>query len=150
MIFPLCLCKKIKQDFSTEIGSSGNIPLDLLFLRAFSSILKFMILPFAQNILSYSWLGPLLDHCSINNQYRQVCQTVLGVGYHFKPMMSSKGFPGSTNAKEPACKHRRCGSGRSPGGGHGNPLQHSYLETCMDRGDCRAGPQVTKSQTGLQ
>ena len=25
------------------------------------------------------------------------------------------------------------GSGRSPGGGHGNPLQHSYLENPMDR-----------------
>ena len=26
------------------------------------------------------------------------------------------------------------GSGRSPGGGHGNPLQSSYLENPMDRG----------------
>ena len=25
------------------------------------------------------------------------------------------------------------GSGRSPGGGHGNPLQFSYLENLMDR-----------------
>ena len=25
-------------------------------------------------------------------------------------------------------------SGRSPGGGHGNPLQHSCLENPMDRG----------------
>ena len=25
--------------------------------------------------------------------------------------------------------------GRSPGGGHGNPLQHSCLENPMDRGD---------------
>ena len=44
------------------------------------------------------------------------------------------------------------GSGRSPGGGHSNPLQYSCLENPMDRGawwatvtkgDCR----VTKSQT---
>ena len=27
------------------------------------------------------------------------------------------------------------GSGRSSGGGHGNPLQYSYLENSMDRGD---------------
>ena len=27
-----------------------------------------------------------------------------------------------------------CGSGRSPGGGHGNPLQNSYLENPKDRG----------------
>ena len=26
------------------------------------------------------------------------------------------------------------GSGRSPGGGHGNPLQYSYLDNPMDRG----------------
>jgi len=26
------------------------------------------------------------------------------------------------------------GSGRSPGGGHGNPLQYSYLENPIDRG----------------
>ena len=26
------------------------------------------------------------------------------------------------------------GSGRSPGGGHGNPLQHSCLENPMDKG----------------
>ena len=30
------------------------------------------------------------------------------------------------------------GSGRSPGGGHGNPLQHSCLEYPMDRGAWRA------------
>ena len=28
------------------------------------------------------------------------------------------------------------GSGRSPGSGHGNPLQYSFLETPMDKGDC--------------
>ena len=27
-----------------------------------------------------------------------------------------------------------CGSGRSPGGGHGNPLQYSCLESPKDRG----------------
>ena len=29
-------------------------------------------------------------------------------------------------------------SGRPPGGGHGNPLQNSYLENPMDRGAWRA------------
>ena len=29
------------------------------------------------------------------------------------------------------------GSGRFPGGGHGNPLQYSCLEKSMDRGACR-------------
>ena len=52
------------------------------------------------------------------------------------------GFPGG--AKELACQ---CGSkdagsipglGRSPGGGHGNPLQYSFLENPKDRGAWRA------------
>ena len=30
------------------------------------------------------------------------------------------------------------GLGRSPGGGHGNPLQYSCLENAMDRGSWRA------------
>ena len=43
------------------------------------------------------------------------------------------------------------GSGRSPGGGHGNPLQYSYLENLMDRGAWRAMIHwITKSWTGLK
>ena len=39
-------------------------------------------------------------------------------------------------------------SGRSPGGGHGNPLQCSCLENSMDRRAWRATVhRVTKSQT---
>ena len=39
-------------------------------------------------------------------------------------------------------------SGRSPGGGHGNPLQRSWLKTTMDRGASQAVAHgVTKSQT---
>ena len=38
--------------------------------------------------------------------------------------------------------------GRSPGGGHGNPLQYSCLENPRDRGAWRATVHgVTKSQT---
>ena len=43
------------------------------------------------------------------------------------------------------------GSGRSPGGGHGNPLQHSCLENPTDRGAWRATVHgVRKSQTQLK
>ena len=39
-------------------------------------------------------------------------------------------------------------SGRSPGGGNGNPLQYSCLENPMDRGAWQAIVQkVTKGQT---
>ena len=43
------------------------------------------------------------------------------------------------------------GLGRSPGGGHGNPLQYSCLEeNAMDRGAWWAtGHKVAKSRTGL-
>ena len=43
------------------------------------------------------------------------------------------------------------GWGRSPGVGHGNPLQYSCLRNPMDRGVWRAIVQrVTKSQIGLK
>ena len=41
-------------------------------------------------------------------------------------------------------------SGRSSGGGHGNPLQYSCLEDPMDRGAWQASVhKATKSQTQL-
>ena len=43
------------------------------------------------------------------------------------------------------------GSGRSPGGGHENPLQDSCLENSMDRGTwCAAVHKVAQSQTRLK
>ena len=43
------------------------------------------------------------------------------------------------------------GSGRSPGGGHGNPLQYSCLENPMDRGACGLQSiRVAKSRTQLE
>ena len=59
--------------------------------------------------------------------------------------------------KEPACNvedARGIGSipglGRSPGGGHGNPLEYSCLEKPMGRGAWRATVHsVAKSQTRL-
>ena len=39
-------------------------------------------------------------------------------------------------------------SGRSPGGGHGNPLQYSHLENTMNRGAWQATANgVAKSRT---
>ena len=47
------------------------------------------------------------------------------------------GFPGGSDSKESACSVADLGSipglGRSPGGGHNNPLQCSCLENPMDR-----------------
>ena len=65
------------------------------------------------------------------------------------------GFPGGSDGKESACNSRDPGSipgsGRSPGGGHGNPLQYSCLENPMDRGVWWATVhRVTHSQTRLK
>ena len=43
------------------------------------------------------------------------------------------------------------GLGRSPGGGHGNPLQYSCLKNLMDKGAWHAEVHgIVQSQTGLQ
>ena len=64
------------------------------------------------------------------------------------------GFPASSDGKESACNVGDLGSttglGKSPGGGHGNPLQDSCLENPVDRRAWWAAVHgVTKSQTQL-
>ena len=68
------------------------------------------------------------------------------------------GFSGGASGKEPTCQFRLdvrdagsiLGSERSPGGGHGNPLQYSCLENPMDREAWRATvPGVAQSRTPL-
>ena len=51
---------------------------------------------------------------------------------------STKGFPGESVIKNPSANAEDAGlipgSGRSPGGGNGNPLQYSFMENPIDRG----------------
>ena len=61
-------------------------------------------------------------------------------------------LPCSSDGKESACSAGALGSiprlGRSPGEGHGNPLQYSCLENPMDRAAWWATVRgVAKSQT---
>ena len=56
-------------------------------------------------------------------------------------------FPGGSVGKEYACSAGDTGDmglipelSKSPGGGQGNPLQYSCLETPMDRGFWEASP----------
>ena len=73
-------------------------------------------------------------------------------------LVDRRGFPGGTSGKEPTCQCRDItdassipGSGRYPGGGHGNPVQYSCLENSMDRGVWWATVHgVTKGQTWLK
>ena len=64
--------------------------------------------------------------------------------------ISHRGFPGDTSRKEPACpvQEMHFGSGRSPGGGHGNSLQYFCLENPMDR--AATVHRVAKSQMRLK
>ena len=62
------------------------------------------------------------------------------------------GFPGGSDGKESAFSAGDLGLipglGRSPAGGHGNPLQYSCLGNFMARGDWWATVHgVTKNQT---
>ena len=75
-------------------------------------------------------------------------------------LMYPQGFSGGASCKGPTCqcrRHKRGGfnpwvrSGRSPGGGSGNPLQYSCLENPMDKGAWWATVhRVTKSRTRLK
>ena len=66
--------------------------------------------------------------------------------------MNNEGFPGGSDGKESACNVGDPGLipglGRSPGEGHGNPLQYSCLENPMDRGALQVTVHgVAKTQT---
>ena len=63
--------------------------------------------------------------------------------FYFKAkLLFSEDFPGGSDGKESTCNAEDpgviLGSGRSPGEGHGNPLQYSCLENSMDRGTWQA------------
>ena len=67
-----------------------------------------------------------------------------------------KASPGGPSGEQPACQYKLDvrdvvlipGLGRSPGGGHGNPLHYFCLENAMDRGAWRATVhRVEQSQT---
>ena len=72
--------------------------------------------------------------------------------------MQKLGLPWCLSGEESACDAEDAGdvgsaprSGRSSGGGHGNPLQYSCLGNLMDRGAWRAAVRrVAKSWTQLK
>ena len=93
--------------------------------------------------LQYSWGFPG------GSDYKKIC-----VHQHILSM----GFPGNSVVKNPPANAGDIrdtvsipGSGRSPGGGHGNPPQYSCLENPMDRGAWQATVHgVVQRQTWLK
>ena len=93
---------------------------------------------------------------SVVDKYSDFSDSFLFIDFKFNPMWSeNRAFPGGTSDKEPAGQYRRLRKcrfdpwvGRSPGGGHGTPLQYFCLENLMDRGAWWAiVHRVTKSWT---
>ena len=76
----------------------------------------------------------------------------LSIAQHLVTAKPHWGFPGGSDGKESACSAADPGSipgsGRSPEGGLGSPLQYSCLKNSVDRGPWRATVHGTaKSQT---
>ena len=95
---------------------------------------SFLHQPWALDATNSYYPSPLC----VKEQHYFTCQVVLAV----------KNPP--ANAGGPRDAGLIPGSGRSPGEGHSNPLQYSYLENPMDRGTWQATVyRVAKSRTWL-
>ena len=77
-------------------------------------------------------------YCSLASEWDIFTELCKNWNLKLKRAKPLEGFPGSSAGKASACNARDPGLipglGRSPGGGHGNPLQYSCLENPMDRG----------------
>ena len=99
--------------------------------------------------LNYQWhisgqhLPFISVTCSVASQFYDsvralMTSTCLNMSNHLCKVIGILGFHGGSVSNESTCYAGDLGSipglGRSPGGGHGNPLQYSCLENTMDRG----------------
>ena len=112
------------------------VHVNIFFFRFFS------ILGYYKNI-DYSSLCYLVGPCCLSVLYIVVCTCYYNLGGSVvkKPPVSSEDERNESLIP---------GSGRCPGKGSGNPLQYSYLENFMNRGDWQATVHgVAKSQTQL-
>ena len=67
-----------------------------------------------------------------------IITTLAPVGEFSGAFLVAQGKESACNKGDTGDTGSISGSGRSPGGGHGNPLQYSCLENPMDRGAWRA------------
>ena len=77
----------------------------------------------------------------LSSPFWWLCLQISVIGKR-QELLKKKCFPGGSDSEGLACNAGGLGSipgsGRSPGGGNGNPLQYSCLENPMDRGAWRA------------
>ena len=94
------------------------------------------------------------DVCHVQAQSKLKTMYAVSKLCLFSLSANGMGFPGGATGKETACNAGDTGSvpesGRSPGGGCGNPLQYSCLENLVDRGAWQATVhEIAKSWTWL-
>ena len=112
-----------------------------------TELCKTIILQLKKNTIMRFY--PTLIRMTMKNLIFWVFASVARMWRNWNPWLLLEGFPGGDcNAGD----LRDTGSvpelGRSPGGGHGNPLQYSCLENPMDRGAWWATVRrVAKSRT---
>ena len=83
--------------------------------------------------------------CTVMSRHHLLIRVTIEV-WAFQLVLVVKNLP--ANAGDIRDRHWNPGSGRSPGGGHGNPLQYSCLENSMDeRAWWAIVHRATKSQT---
>ena len=98
--------------------------------------------------MSSSWqmFNHQLIWTNINTWMDQICDFVFTFNLMGSSQMALVGKNPSANARDGRDTGSIPGSGRPPGGGHGNPLQDSCLENSMDRGAWQASDhRVAKS-----
>ena len=100
------------------------------------------MLPLPTKYEQWSKMGQVGVPGARANRCTQVCQVIRGA-----PQVAVVVKKPPANARDTGDAGSIPGSGRSPGRGHGNPLQYSCLET-MDRGAWWAVvPRVAKNRT---
>ena len=87
------------------------------------------------------YMPSLKSHLSSSEEASFIPGSRVNSMKYFIDQQHFKGLPRWCSSKESACQCKRLrdagwilGSGRSPGGGHGNSLQYLCLENSMDRG----------------
>ena len=97
-----------------------------------------------------------MEKCKHTQKSKDNCIIKLSLNFNKEQLMaillhlySHPGFPSGSVVKNLACNAGDLG--RSPGGGHGSPLQYSFLENPMERGAWWAVVhRVAQSQTRLK
>ena len=122
--------KKLKVQFPYEpviplLGKNSNSKMYLYSL--FIAVLF---------IIAETWLQ--LKRASTDNWLKNMWYIYIYI-YIYIYTHTYMGFRGGSDCKESTCNAEDLdsvpGLGKSPGGGHGNPLQYSCLDSSTDRGD---------------